>query len=91
MDRSAALDRNTTLPLVGSLLVVTPYGIAFLIYSFSETVVAMYPYDVMRAIGGALGLGSALLIAFYITMTISGRSREKASIGGRSPVLRPAE
>ena len=62
----------------------------FLVYSFAETVQAMHPYYVMRAIGGALYLAGALIMAFNITMTILGRQREEEPIGGTAPAPRPA-
>jgi cytochrome c oxidase cbb3-type subunit 1 len=65
----------------------------FLVYSFAETVAAMHPYYLMRALGGLLYLAGALIMAFNITMTILGRQREEQPIGGRSPSpsLQPAE
>jgi cytochrome c oxidase cbb3-type subunit 1 len=63
----------------------------FLVYSFAETVQAMHPYYVMRAIGGAMYLAGALLMVFNITMTILGRQRREEPIGGRAPSLQPAE
>jgi cytochrome c oxidase cbb3-type subunit I len=70
-------------------------GQGFLVYSFAETVQAMFPYYVMRAIGGAMYLAGALIMAFNITMTILGRQREEEPIGApvaRAPsALQPAE
>jgi len=66
----------------------------FLVYSFAETVQAMHPYYVMRAIGGLMYLAGALLMAFNITMTILGYQREEEPIGGASagtPALQPAQ
>ncbi|WP_163272990.1 cytochrome-c oxidase, cbb3-type subunit I [Chelativorans alearense] len=67
----------------------------FLVYSFAETVAAMYPYYVVRAVGGLLFLSGALVMAYNITMTILGYEREEEPIGGQlaSPesVLKPAE
>jgi len=66
----------------------------FLVYSFAETVQAMHPYYVMRAIGGLLYLAGALLMAFNITMTILGYEREEEPIGGApagTPALQPAQ
>jgi cytochrome c oxidase cbb3-type subunit I len=67
----------------------------FLVYSFAETVQAMFPYYVMRAIGGALYLAGALIMAFNITMTILGHQREEQPIGApvaKAPSsLQPAE
>ena len=44
----------------------------FLVYSFAETMAAMYPYYVMRMIGGALYLSGALVMAYNIYRTIRG-------------------
>jgi cytochrome c oxidase cbb3-type subunit 1 len=63
----------------------------FLVYSFAETVAAMYPYYVMRTFGGLLYLSGALLMAFNITMTILGYQREEEPVGGAAPALQPAE
>ena len=46
----------------------TPFG--FLEYSFIETVRAMHPFYVIRALGGALFLSGALLMAFNVWRTI---------------------
>ncbi|AXV18002.1 cytochrome-c oxidase, cbb3-type subunit I (plasmid) [Neorhizobium sp. SOG26] len=66
----------------------------FLVYSFAETVAAMIPYYVLRAIGGGLYLAGALIMAFNITMTILGHQRDEAPIGrpaAKAPALQPAE
>ena len=63
----------------------------FLVYSFAETVAAMHPYYVLRAIGGGLYLVGALIMAFNIVMTIRGHQRQEEPIGGRTTALRPAE
>ncbi len=68
----------------------------FLVYSFAETVAAMFPYYVMRAVGGALFLAGAVLMAFNVWMTILGRQREEDPIGGsitrpNAPAMQPAE
>jgi cytochrome c oxidase cbb3-type subunit 1 len=63
----------------------------FLVYSFAETVAAMHPYYVMRALGGALYLAGALVMAFNIAMTILGRQREEESVGRPIPAFQPAE
>ncbi|ODT46080.1 MAG: cytochrome-c oxidase, cbb3-type subunit I [Methylobacterium sp. SCN 67-24] len=46
----------------------TPLG--FLEYSFIETVAAMKPYYVIRAMGGGLFLAGALIMAFNLWMTV---------------------
>lgn len=61
----------------------------FLVYSFAETVAAMHPYYIMRAIGGAMYLSGALIMAWNITMTIFGYQREKDSMSGSIPALKP--
>jgi cytochrome c oxidase cbb3-type subunit 1 len=63
----------------------------FLVYSFVESVAALHPYYLIRALGGALFLSGALLMAFNITMTILGYQRDEAPIGGTLPSLQPAE
>lgn len=57
----------------------------FLVYSFAETVAAMHPYYIMRAIGGAMYLSGALIMAWNIAMTILGYQREEDPM----PALRP--
>jgi len=63
----------------------------FLVYSFAESVAAMFPYYVLRALGGGLYLLGALVMAWNIAMTIAGRQRAEAPIGGAVPALQPAE
>ncbi len=60
----------------------------FLVYSFAETVAAMHPYYLIRALGGALYLAGALIMAFNVSMTIRGDQRDEEPIGGRN--ARPA-
>jgi len=63
----------------------------FLVYTFAETVAAMFPYYVMRAVGGGMYLLGAILMAFNVYKTIRGELREEAPMGGRAPALQPAE
>jgi cytochrome c oxidase cbb3-type subunit 1 len=63
----------------------------FLVYSFAETVAAMHPYYVLRAVGGALYLVGGLVMAWNITMTILGYQREEEPMPGAQPALQPAE
>ncbi|MCG6114728.1 MAG: cytochrome-c oxidase, cbb3-type subunit I [Mesorhizobium sp.] len=63
----------------------------FLVYSFAETVAAMFPYYVMRAFGGLLYLIGALVMVYNIWMTIRGHVREETPVGGSLPALKPAE
>ncbi|MER8689981.1 cytochrome-c oxidase, cbb3-type subunit I [Mesorhizobium sp. M1136] len=61
----------------------------FLVYSFAETVAAMHPYYIMRAIGGAMYLSGALIMAWNIAMTILGHQREEEPMPGSIPALQP--
>ncbi len=58
-------------------------GLGFLEYSFVETVEAMHPFYLIRALGGALFLIGALIMAYNVWRTISGASAAKAA----APVL----
>ena len=49
-------------------------ALGFLEYSFVETVEAMQPYYLVRALGGVLFLIGALIMAFNLAMTIAGRT-----------------
>jgi cytochrome c oxidase cbb3-type subunit 1 len=49
----------------------------FLEYSFSETVEAMHPFYVIRALGGALFLIGSLIMVYNIWRTIRGDVRAK--------------
>jgi cytochrome c oxidase cbb3-type subunit I len=51
----------------------------FLQYSFIETVEAMHPYYVIRAIGGVLFLLGALIMVYNVWRTIRGDVRTEAS------------
>ena len=63
----------------------------FLVYSFAESVRAMFPYYVLRAVGGGMYLLGGLIMAYNVTMTILGHQRDEAPIGGAVPQLQPAE
>ena len=52
----------------------------FLVYSFAETVAALHPYYVARAVGGALYLAGALIMALNIWMTIAGRVNSSRTV-----------
>ncbi|MBB4233096.1 cytochrome-c oxidase, cbb3-type subunit I [Rhizobium mongolense] len=52
----------------------------FLVYSFAETVAAMFPYYVLRVVGGGLYLAGGLVMAWNVFMTIRGRLRNEAAI-----------
>ncbi len=63
-----------------------------LVYSFVESVTAMYPYYVLRFVGGLLYLGGALIMAYNLTMTILGHRRKETPLGAGAPAaLQPAE
>tara|TARA_R110002124_G_scaffold212797_1_gene378866 strand:- start:1364 stop:3010 length:1647 start_codon:yes stop_codon:yes gene_type:complete len=61
----------------------------YLVYSFAETVAAMYPYYVMRVIGGLLYLSGGLIMAFNIYMTIKGKLRDEVPMVDASAPSRP--
>jgi cytochrome c oxidase cbb3-type subunit 1 len=64
----------------------------FLVYSFAETVAAMIPYYVLRAVGGALYLAGGLVMAWNVFMTIRGHLRDEAPIPtSLVPQAQPAE
>ncbi|WP_168880164.1 cytochrome-c oxidase, cbb3-type subunit I [Rhizobium sp. P28RR-XV] len=64
----------------------------FLVYSFAETVAAMFPYYVLRTLGGTLYLGGGLVMAWNVFMTIRGRVRDEAAIPtAYVPQAQPAE
>ena len=46
--------------------------LGFLQYSFIETVEAMHPYYVIRAIGGLLFIAGALIMAYNVWRTVRG-------------------
>ena len=47
----------------------------YLVYSFAEVVAAMFPMYLIRAAGGVLYLGGALVMAYNIWMTVAGQLR----------------
>lgn len=63
----------------------------FLVYSFAESVAAMKPYYIVRALGGLLYMAGALVMAWNVYMTIRGYQREEEPIGGYVPAAQPAE
>ena len=65
----------------------------FLVYSFAESVAAMFPYYVLRAVGGGMYLLGSLIMAYNILMTILGYERQEAPIPGSvaPAALQPAE
>jgi cytochrome c oxidase cbb3-type subunit 1 len=66
--------------------------LGFLVYSFVETVAAMHPYYLIRAIGGAFYLTGALIMAFNVWKTIRGDLRQERAMGAPVPAnMQPAE
>ncbi len=67
----------------------------FLVYSFAETVLAMFPYYVIRTAGGVLYLTGGLVMAWNVYQTIRGDLRKEAPMGGARPAagvtMQPAE
>ncbi len=57
----------------------------FLQYSFSESVVAVHPFYVIRMLGGVLFLIGALIMAYNLTMTILGKVADSARTGVALP------
>ncbi|MBT7250823.1 MAG: cytochrome oxidase, partial [Rhodospirillaceae bacterium] len=51
--------------------------LGFLEYSFAETVEAMHPFYVIRALGGVLFLGGALVMAYNVYRTAKGDVRNE--------------
>ena len=69
-------------------------ALGFLEYSFVETVEAMQPYYLVRALGGVLFLIGALIMAYNLAMTIAGKTavaREPSASPTAEPALVPAE
>jgi len=63
-------------------------SLGFLEYSFIETVEAMHPFYVIRALGGLLFVIGSLLMAWNLWMTV--KSGEPEPVAAR-PALQPAE
>jgi len=61
----------------------------FLVYSFVETVAAMFPYYVIRTLGGVLYLTGGLVMAWNVYKTIRGDLRVEAPMDGSRPVANP--
>jgi cytochrome c oxidase cbb3-type subunit I len=52
----------------------------YLVYSFVETVAAMFPMYVIRAAGGAMYLTGALIMVFNVWKTIAGYQRQEKAM-----------
>jgi cytochrome c oxidase cbb3-type subunit 1 len=61
-------------------------NLGFLEYSFVETVEAMHPFYVIRALGGALYLAGALLMVWNIWKTLAATEAAEPALA-----LAPAE
>ena len=66
-------------------------ALGYLEYSFAETVEAMHPFYVIRALGGILFLLGALLMAWNVWMTIAGAGERQGTRAASTPALAPAE
>ncbi|MCL9998086.1 MAG: cytochrome-c oxidase, cbb3-type subunit I [Erythrobacter sp.] len=53
----------------------------YLVNSFVDTVAALHPMYILRAVGGLMYLSGAIIMAYNIAMTIAGRLREEAPMG----------
>jgi len=53
----------------------------YLVNSFVDTVAALHPMYVARAVGGLMYLAGALIMVFNVWMTIAGHLREEAPLG----------
>jgi len=65
--------------------------LGFLEYSFVETVDAMHPMYVIRALGGGLFLCGALIMVYNVYMTIASPAPEAELDRDATPSLAPAE
>jgi cytochrome c oxidase cbb3-type subunit 1 len=63
--------------------------LGFLQYSFVETVAAMHPFYVIRALGGILFLIGALIMVYNLIRTARGELREEARVMDPMPVAGP--
>ncbi|RAH97702.1 cytochrome-c oxidase, cbb3-type subunit I [Acuticoccus sediminis] len=61
----------------------------YLVYSFVETVAALHPYYIMRAVGGMFYLAGGILFVINITQTIRGKVAGEPAYAGQR--LAPAE
>lgn len=64
--------------------------LGFLQFSFAETVAAMHPYYVIRALGGVLFLLGSLIMVYNLYRTIRGDVRAEARLGGATAVPQSA-
>ncbi len=50
----------------------------YLVWSFADTVAAMFPMYVLRAVGGLLYLSGTLVMSYNVWMTLAGKLRDEA-------------
>jgi len=62
----------------------------YLVYSFAETVAALHPYYLIRAVGGLFYLAGAILFVINIVQTIRGRTASERP-ARETAALQPAE
>ena len=53
----------------------------YLVNSFVDTVAALHPMYILRAVGGLMYLTGAIIMTWNIAMTIAGKLREEAPMG----------
>ena len=66
-------------------------SLGFLQYAFIETVEAMHPFYVIRAMGGVLFLIGSLIMVYNLIRTARGDVREEARAPEAAPSMKPAE
>ncbi len=66
-------------------------ALGYLEYSFIETVAAMHPYYVIRALGGGLFLVGALIMVFNLIMTVRAAPDAVEKSFAPAAGLQPAE
>jgi cytochrome c oxidase cbb3-type subunit 1 len=66
-------------------------SLGFLQYAFIETVEAMHPFYVIRAMGGVLFLIGSLIMVYNLIRTARGDVREEARVPEATPSMKPAE
>ncbi len=65
--------------------------LGFLQYAFIETVAAMHPFYVIRALGGVLFLIGSLIMVYNLIRTARGDVREEGRVVAAAPSMKPAE
>jgi cytochrome c oxidase cbb3-type subunit 1 len=65
--------------------------LGFLTFSFIETVEAMHPFYVIRALGGVFFLTGALIMVYNLIMTARGATAMEARAPAGAPAPKPAE